>query len=148
MTLKSDGGAGWKLARCNEHNQRPKNTDQSAWSTTPSHKCPVQNNNNCLPWFRVLMLLRDGSCPGMVVRDRVHTLHRPEELSSVRQWERNCGPQPQFRDRLPVWLDLLREIWSSRGERKSPTNVVLFGFFFVVFFLSFKCYCSFRARRY
>lgn len=74
------------------------------------------------------MTLRDGSCPGVVVWDRVLALHRPKELSVVWKGERNCGSQPQFWDRLPVWLDLLWEIWSSWGKKKHPRNLYHFPF--------------------
>lgn len=66
--------------------------------------------------FCVLMIVRDGSCPGVVVWNRMHAIHRPKELSTVWKWERHCSSQPQFWDRLPVWLDLLREVRSSWGK--------------------------------
>lgn len=65
-----------------------------------------------------VFVLRDGCYLGVVVWDRVHTLHWPKELSTVWKRECHCGPQPRFWDRLPVWLDLLWEIWSSWGKWK------------------------------
>lgn len=65
----------------------------------------------------VLMLPRDGGCPRVVVGLRMHALHGAKELSAVRERECNSGSQPQLWDRLPLWLDLLWEIWSSWGKR-------------------------------
>lgn len=65
-----------------------------------------------------VFVLRDGCYLGVVVWDRVHTLHWPKELSTVWKRECHCGSQPRFWDRLPVWLDLLWEIWSSWGKWK------------------------------
>lgn len=87
------------------------------WIIYPS--APVTRpNSNWSVLYCVLMILRDGSCPRVVVRDRMHALHRPEELPTVWKWKCDCGSQPQLWDRFPVWLDFLWEIWSSWG--KSP----------------------------
>ncbi len=50
-------------------------------------------------------LCRAGDAAGVVVGHRMHPIRRPGYGGQV--WQRACHrhPQPQLRDRLPVWLD-------------------------------------------
>lgn len=76
------------------------------------------------------MILRDGSCPGVVVWDRVHALHGSKELSTVWKRERHRGPESHVWDRLPVRLDLLWKIRSPWRKRKITNTPNLFIYLF------------------
>lgn len=59
---------------------------------------------------------RAGPAPRVVVLHGVHSLHRPGHRGPLWEGARGRYPQPQLRDRLPLWVDHVRAFWRARGE--------------------------------
>lgn len=88
----------------------------------------------------VFMSVRVGNAAGMVVRHRVHLVLRRDHSEHL--WERTCHHhlESQLWNRLLVWLDYDRALWSARGtwghelslhlhSDRSTWNPCLYSFF-------------------
>lgn len=91
------------------------------------------------PRVGFLFLCRAGDDAGVVVGNRMHSVHWPGYGGQVRQGARHHHPQPQLWNRLPVWLDHVWKIRRLRGQLK-PRTVT--GVLVMFVFISFLFWCT------
>lgn len=68
-----------------------------------------------IPLSVFIVFVRVGNAAGMVVRHRVHLVLRRGHGEHLWERTRHHHLESQLRNRLLVWLDYDRALWSARG---------------------------------